>query len=52
MIRVESRTTRYGGFAAVVDVAFECRPRRVTGFRGADGADGTTTTRVMRAELT
>ena len=47
MIKVEGLTRKYGDFAAVDDVSFECQPGRVTGFLGPNGAGKTTTMRVM-----
>jgi ABC-2 type transport system ATP-binding protein len=47
MITVDRLTKRYGGFTAVDDVSFVCRPGSVTGFLGPNGAGKTTTMRVM-----
>ncbi|GAA4749824.1 ATP-binding cassette domain-containing protein [Nocardioides endophyticus] len=47
MIKVESLSKQYGGFAAVDDVSFTARPGRVTGFLGPNGAGKTTTMRIM-----
>ena len=47
MITVEGLTKTYGGFKAVDDVSFECRPGAVTGFLGPNGAGKTTTMRIM-----
>jgi ABC-2 type transport system ATP-binding protein len=47
MINVEGLTRKYGGFTAVDDVSFVCRPGQVTGFLGPNGAGKTTTMRVM-----
>src|SRR4249919_3978570 len=47
MINVEGLTRKYGSFAAVDDISFECQPGRVTGFLGPNGAGKTTTMRVM-----
>ncbi|MFC7495325.1 MULTISPECIES: ABC transporter ATP-binding protein [unclassified Nocardioides] len=47
MIKVESLTKKYGGFAAVDDVSFTARPGRVTGFLGPNGAGKSTTMRIM-----
>jgi ABC-2 type transport system ATP-binding protein len=47
MITVDRLTKRYGGFTAVDDVSFVCRPGTVTGFLGPNGAGKTTTMRVM-----
>jgi ABC-2 type transport system ATP-binding protein len=47
MITVDGLTKRYGGFTAVDDVSFVCRPGTVTGFLGPNGAGKTTTMRVM-----
>jgi len=38
---------RYGGFLAVDDVSFTCRPGQVTGFLGPNGAGKSTTMRIM-----
>jgi ABC-2 type transport system ATP-binding protein len=47
MITVEGLTKTYGGFKAVDNVSFECRPGTVTGFLGPNGAGKTTTMRIM-----
>src|SRR6478609_7092758 len=47
MIKVESLSKKYGGFAAVDNVSFTARPGRVTGFLGPNGAGKTTTMRIM-----
>ncbi|HET8614164.1 MAG TPA: ATP-binding cassette domain-containing protein [Actinomycetales bacterium] len=47
MISVERLTKTYGGFRAVDDVTFTCRPGAVTGFLGPNGAGKTTTMRVI-----
>ncbi len=47
MIKVESLTKTYGGFTAVDDVSFECRPGAVTGFLGPNGAGKSTTMRII-----
>ncbi|GAB2762866.1 ATP-binding cassette domain-containing protein [Nocardioides salsibiostraticola] len=47
MIEVSGLTKTYGGFTAVDDVSFVCRPGQVTGFLGPNGAGKTTTMRVM-----
>ena len=47
MITVEGLTKTYGGFKAVHDVTFECRPGAVTGFLGPNGAGKSTTMRVI-----
>jgi ABC-2 type transport system ATP-binding protein len=47
MISVEHLTKTYGGFRAVDDVTFTCRPGAVTGFLGPNGAGKTTTMRVI-----
>jgi ABC-2 type transport system ATP-binding protein len=47
MITVDHLSKSYGGFVAVDDVSFECRPGTVTGFLGPNGAGKTTTLRVM-----
>jgi ABC-2 type transport system ATP-binding protein len=47
MITVERLTKTYGGFRAVDDVTFACRPGAVTGFLGPNGAGKTTTMRII-----
>ncbi|CAN5378794.1 ATP-binding cassette domain-containing protein [soil metagenome] len=47
MISVQGLTRRYGTFAAVDDVTFDCQPGRVTGFLGPNGAGKTTTMRIL-----
>ena len=47
MITVEGLTKTYGGFTAVDDLSFECRPGTVTGFLGPNGAGKSTTMRIM-----
>jgi len=47
VITVEAVTTGYGGFTAVDDVTFTAAPGRVTGFLGPNGADKSTTLRVL-----
>jgi ABC-2 type transport system ATP-binding protein len=47
MITVEGLTKTYGGFVAVDDLSFECRPGTVTGFLGPNGAGKSTTMRIM-----
>ncbi len=47
MITIESLTKSYGGFKAVDNVSFSCRPGAVTGFLGPNGAGKTTTMRVL-----
>ena len=47
MITVEGLSKKYGGFTAVDDVSFVCKPGTVTGFLGPNGAGKTTTMRVM-----
>jgi ABC-2 type transport system ATP-binding protein len=47
MISVEHLTKTYGGFRAVDDVTFSCRPGAVTGFLGPNGAGKTTTMRII-----
>ena len=47
MIKVESLSKKYGGFAAVDDVSFTARPGRVTGFLGPNGAGKSTTMRII-----
>jgi ABC-2 type transport system ATP-binding protein len=47
MITVDGVTKTYGGFTAVDDVSFTCRPGQVTGFLGPNGAGKSTTMRIM-----
>jgi ABC-2 type transport system ATP-binding protein len=47
MIRVDGVTKTYGGFLALDDVSFICRPGQVTGFLGPNGAGKSTTMRIM-----
>ena len=47
MITVDGITKTYGGFTAVDDVSFTCRPGQVTGFLGPNGAGKSTTMRIM-----
>ncbi|MGJ9414044.1 ABC transporter ATP-binding protein [Aeromicrobium sp. CF4.19] len=47
MIQVEHLSKSYGGFRAVDDVTFTCRPGTVTGFLGPNGAGKSTTMRVI-----
>jgi ABC-2 type transport system ATP-binding protein len=47
MIKVEGLSKSYGGFLAVDDVSFECRPGAVTGFLGPNGAGKSTTMRII-----
>lgn len=47
MITVENLTKTYGGYRAVDDVSFACRPGQVTGFLGPNGAGKSTTMRVI-----
>ncbi len=47
MITVDHLSKTYGGFQALDDVTFTCRPGTVTGFLGPNGAGKTTTLRVM-----
>ena len=47
MITVQGLTKTYGGFKAVDDISFECRPGTVTGFLGPNGAGKSTTMRIM-----
>ncbi|HZJ07080.1 MAG TPA: ATP-binding cassette domain-containing protein [Nocardioidaceae bacterium] len=47
MITVEGLSKTYGGFTAVDDISFVCRPGTVTGFLGPNGAGKTTTMRIM-----
>ncbi|MCW2770546.1 MAG: transporter [Aeromicrobium sp.] len=47
MITVDRLTKTYGGYKAVDDVSFTCRPGAVTGFLGPNGAGKSTTMRIM-----
>lgn len=47
MIKVDRLTKTYGGFTAVDDVTFACRPGAVTGFLGPNGAGKSTTMRII-----
>ena len=47
MITVEGLSKSYGGYLAVDDVTFSCRPGAVTGFLGPNGAGKTTTMRII-----
>ena len=47
MITVEGLSKSYGGFVAVDDVSFVCRPGAVTGFLGPNGAGKSTTMRII-----
>ena len=47
MIKVKGLSKAYGGFKAVDNVTFECRPGAVTGFLGPNGAGKTTTMRII-----
>ena len=47
MINVEGLSKTYGGFKAVDNVSFECRPGAVTGFLGPNGAGKSTTMRII-----
>lgn len=47
MIKVEALSKTYGGFKAVDNVSFECRPGAVTGFLGPNGAGKSTTMRII-----
>ena len=47
MIKVEGLSKTYGGFLAVDDVSFECKPGAVTGFLGPNGAGKSTTMRII-----
>jgi len=47
MINAEHLRKHYGGFTAVDDVSFICRPGTVTGFLGPNGAGKSTTLRMM-----
>ncbi|HET6626230.1 MAG TPA: ATP-binding cassette domain-containing protein [Nocardioidaceae bacterium] len=47
MITVEGLSKSYGGYLAVDDVSFVCRPGAVTGFLGPNGAGKSTTMRII-----
>jgi ABC-2 type transport system ATP-binding protein len=47
MIIVEGLSKTYGGFTAVDDVSFVCKPGTVTGFLGPNGAGKSTTMRIL-----
>ncbi|MEH3033256.1 MAG: ATP-binding cassette domain-containing protein [Aeromicrobium erythreum] len=47
MITVQNLSKSYGGFRAVDDVSFQCRPGSVTGFLGPNGAGKSTTMRII-----
>ena len=47
MITVDRLTKTYGGYRAVDDVSFACRPGAVTGFLGPNGAGKSTTMRII-----
>ena len=47
MIQVQGLSKMYGGFKAVDNVTFDCRPGAVTGFLGPNGAGKTTTMRII-----
>jgi len=47
MISVKNLTKTYGGFTAVNDVTFTCKPGTVTGFLGPNGAGKSTTLRII-----
>ena len=47
MINVQSLSKTYGGFKAVDDVTFDCKPGAVTGFLGPNGAGKSTTMRII-----
>lgn len=47
MIKVEGLSKMYGGFKAVDNVTFDCRPGAVTGFLGPNGAGKSTTMRII-----
>ncbi|MGI8870375.1 MAG: ATP-binding cassette domain-containing protein [Mycobacteriales bacterium] len=47
MITVDRVTKTYGGYKAVDDVSFSCRPGAVTGFLGPNGAGKSTTMRII-----
>lgn len=47
MIEIRQLTKVYGGFRAVDDVTFTCRPGQVTGFLGPNGAGKSTAMRMM-----
>lgn len=47
MIKVQGLSKTYGGFKAVDNVTFDCKPGAVTGFLGPNGAGKSTTMRVI-----
>jgi ABC-2 type transport system ATP-binding protein len=47
MISVTNLSKTYGGFKAVDDVTFTCKPGTVTGFLGPNGAGKSTTMRII-----
>lgn len=47
MISVEGLSKTYGGFTAVDNVSFTCKPGAVTGFLGPNGAGKSTTMRII-----
>jgi ABC-2 type transport system ATP-binding protein len=47
MISVTNLSKTYGGFTAVDDVTFTCKPGTVTGFLGPNGAGKSTTMRII-----
>ena len=47
MISVTNLSKTYGGFTAVDDVTFTCKPGSVTGFLGPNGAGKSTTMRII-----
>lgn len=47
MISVTNLSKTYGGFKAVDDVTFSCKPGTVTGFLGPNGAGKSTTMRII-----
>lgn len=47
MIKVEGLSKSYGGYRAVDNVTFDCKPGAVTGFLGPNGAGKSTTMRII-----
>src|SRR5215213_11867255 len=47
LIIVDSLTKKYGGFTAFDHVTFQAEPGRVTGFLGPNGAEKSTTMRIL-----
>lgn len=47
MIKVQGLSKTYGGFKAVDNVTFDCKPGAVTGFLGPNGAGKSTTMRII-----